>query len=115
MITRIAPGGRLSQAVVANGFVFVSGQASEDPQRDAADQARDALARIDTLLGQAGSDRSKIVTADIVLADIGDARQVNEVWDAWVDRSNPPARTCSEGRVSSKSYRVEISVVALAG
>jgi Putative translation initiation inhibitor, yjgF family len=113
MLTRIAPGGRLSQAVVANGFVFLSGQATENPALSAADQAREALARIDAILKEAGSDKSKIVRADIVLADIGDYQAVNEAWDEWVDRDAPPARTCAEARVSRKPYLVEISVVAV--
>lgn len=112
MLDRISPNGRLSQAVVANGFVFVSGQASENPSLSCREQAREALARIDAILAEAGSDKAKIVKADIVLADIGDYQAMNEAWDEWVDRDNPPARTCAEARVSRKPYLVEISVVA---
>ena len=112
MIRRLASNGRLSQAVVANGFVFVSGQATEEPQKNVADQMRDALAGVDAALGQAGTDKSRIVLANIVLADISDYGQMNEVWDAWVDREAPPARTCHEARVSAKPYLVEVSVIA---
>lgn len=115
MITRLASNGRLSQAVVANGFVFVSGQATEQPQKDVAGQMRDALAGVDAALAQAGSDKSRIVLANVVLSDIRDYGQMNDVWDAWVDKDALPARTCHEARVSVKPFLVEVSVVAVAG
>lgn len=114
MIRRINPNHRLSQAVVANGFVFISGQGTDDPSKDVAGQAEEVLARIDALLAEAGSGKDRIVLADISLADITDYAAVNRAWDAWVDSSAPPARTCSEKRVSAKPYRVEVSVVAVA-
>jgi enamine deaminase RidA (YjgF/YER057c/UK114 family) len=114
MLTRLNPNGRLSQAVVANGFVFVSGQATENPALSVGDQAREALSRIDAILTEAGSGKAKIVRADIALADIGDYQAMNQAWDEWVDRDNPPARTCAEARVSKKPYLVEISVIAVA-
>ncbi|MBM6595086.1 RidA family protein [Microvirga pudoricolor] len=113
MLHRIRSNHRLSQAVVANGFVFLSGQGSEDPSLDVAAQTRDVLHRIDELLREAGSGKERIVFADISLSDIAHAKDVNTVWDAWVDRSAPPARACAEKRVSAKPYLVEISVIAV--
>lgn len=114
MLDRIRPNGRLSQAVVANGFVFVSGQGSEDPSRTISEQAQDVLGRLDALLAEAGSSKDRIVFADIALSDIANYAAFNQVWDAWVDKASPPARACSEKRVSAKPYLVEISVIALA-
>ena len=114
MLNRIRPNGRLSQAVVANGFVFVSGQGSEDPSKSISAQAEEVLGRLDTLLAEAGSGRDRIVFADIALSDIANYAAFNLVWDAWVDKDAPPARACSEKRVSAKPYLVEISVIALA-
>lgn len=112
MFHRIQPGARLSQAVVCNGFVFISGQATEDPTLDVAAQTRHVLARIDALLAEAGSDKTKIAFANISLADIADYPEMNREWDAWVVPGEAPARACGEARVSLKPYRVEINVVA---
>jgi len=114
MLKRIGSNHRLSQAVVANGFVFLSGQGSEATSKDVRGQAEEVLERIDTLLAEAGSAKEKIVFADIALADISDYVAFNQAWDAWVSPSAPPARACSEKRVSAKPYLVEISVIALA-
>lgn len=114
MLTRIRSSQRLSQAVIANGFVFISGQGSEDPLQDVQRQAEEVLGRIDALLVEAGSTKEKIVFADISLADINDYAAFNQAWDAWVSPSAPPARACAEKRVSLKPYLVEISVIALA-
>lgn len=113
MLRRINPNHRLSQAVVANGFVFISGQGSDDPAKDVEGQAEEVFGRIDALLAEAGTSKDRIVLADIALADIKDYGAINRVWDAWVDKSAPPARTCSEKRVSAKPYLVEVSVVAV--
>lgn len=115
VLRHIQPGARLSQAVVANGFIFLSGQASDDPAKDIYGQTRDVLGRIDALLEEAGSDRDNIVFVDIALADINDYAGMNAAWDEWIAGRTPPARACSEKRVSRKPYLVEMSVIALAG
>lgn len=112
MIRHIEPGARMSQAIVAHGLVFLSGQASEDPGQDIAGQTRSILARIDALLAASGSDRTRIIRANIVLADIASAPAMNAVWDEWVDHTAPPTRTCIEARISTKPYLIEIDVVA---
>ena len=111
MITRIQPDHRMSQAVIHGDTIYLAGQVGE-PGDDVAAQTRTALAEIDALLAEAGSDKSKILSATIWLADIADFEAMNAVWDAWVDPANPPARATSEAKLATPAYRVEIIVVA---
>ena len=78
-------------------------------------QTKTALAEVDALLAQAGSDKSKILMAQIWLADIADFEAMNSVWDAWVDTANPPARATGESRLATPEYLVEIIVTAAKG
>ncbi|MEG2312073.1 RidA family protein [Brevundimonas sp.] len=111
MIKRIQPDARMSQAVVHNGVVYLAGQVGE-PHEDVADQTRTALAEIEALLAEAGSDKSKILMATIWMADMADFETMNTVWDAWVDTANPPARATGEAKLATPDYRVEIIVTA---
>ena len=110
-IQRIGVGPRMSKAVVHGNTVYLAGQVGE-PGDDVTAQTRTTLAEIDALLAQAGTDKSKILMATIWLADIADFEAMNAVWDAWVDKANPPARATSEGKLASPEYLVEIIVVA---
>lgn len=111
MITRIQPGARMSQAVVHGGLVWLAGQVGE-PGDDVVAQTRTVLSQIDALLAEAGSDKSKILSATIWLADMADFGAMNSVWDAWVDKANPPARATGESKLATPAYKVEIIVVA---
>jgi len=111
MITRIDTDHRMSQIVIHGETIYLSGQVGE-PGEDVAAQTRTALAEIEALLAQAGSDKSHILSATIWLADIADFETMNGVWDAWVDTANPPARATGESRLATPEYLVEIIVVA---
>ena len=112
-IQRHGVGARMSQAVVHGGTVYLAGQVSKSPDGVQA-QTREILASIDELLAQAGTDKSKILTATVWLTDISTWSQMNEVWDAWVDRDNPPARAAIEAALAAPECLVEIMVVAAA-
>lgn len=112
-IERFEKSGRLSNAVVANNTIYLTGQVGAEGA-SVIDQTRAVLASIDRLLEAAGSDRSKIVQATVLLADIDDFAAMNSVWDDWVDADNPPARATYEARLTAPGYKVEIVVVALA-
>lgn len=106
---------RMSQIVKHRGLVYLAGQvASGAPGQAVAAQTRDILGRIDQLLAQAGSDKSKILTASIWLTDIGRFDEMNAVWDAWVPQGNAPARACVEAKLAAQQYTVEIMVTAAA-
>jgi enamine deaminase RidA (YjgF/YER057c/UK114 family) len=77
-----------------------------------AEQTRDILARIDQLLAEAGTEKSKILTASVWLADISKFDEMNSVWDAWVVPGNPPARACVESKLADPAFTVEIMVTA---
>ena len=103
----------MSQAVVANGFVFLSGQVATDTSLDVAGQTRQILDKIDALLIASSSHKSKIVQATIWLADHKTFGDMNTVWDAWVPEGNAPARACVESALAFPPYTVEIGVVAV--
>lgn len=113
MITRHENTGRLSKVLVANGFAFLSGLTAADRSGDVAQQTTDILAQIDTYLAMAGTDKTKIVNANIWLKDAGDFSVMNSAWEAWVDASATPARATVESRLASDDILVEIQVQAL--
>jgi enamine deaminase RidA (YjgF/YER057c/UK114 family) len=113
-IRRIEPGARMSQAVVANGFVFLAGQVAPDPSADVAGQTRQVLAEIDRLLALAGSGKERIVSATIYLADVASFAEMNREWEAWVHPDGKPARATVEAKMVAPEYKVEIQVTALA-
>jgi enamine deaminase RidA (YjgF/YER057c/UK114 family) len=113
MIKRIQPGPRMSQAVVHGGMAYLAGQvAAGKPGGSVAEQTADILARIDALLAEAGTDKTKLVTANIWLADIAGFAEMNKVWDGWVAPGSAPARATVEAKLASPDYVVEIMVTA---
>jgi enamine deaminase RidA (YjgF/YER057c/UK114 family) len=100
------PGGRL---------VYLAGQVAEERKADIARQTKSVLAQIDRLLAEAGTDKSKILSATIYLADMDDYEAMNAEWDRWVPQGDPPARATVQAKLAHPEYRVEIQVVAAAG
>ena len=112
MIERLHTGPRMSQAVIHGDTVYVADQVAADPATDVAGQTRQVLAAIDALLAEAGTDKTRLLSANIYLADIGTFAQMNSVWDEWVPTGHTPARATVEARLASPVYKVEIQVVA---
>ncbi|WP_018973619.1 RidA family protein [Rudaea cellulosilytica] len=112
MIQRIDAGPRMSEASIHNGIVYLAGQVPEDTSLDIEGQTREVLAAIDALLAQAGSDKTRILRAQIFLADIADFAGMNRAWDAWVVPGNAPARATVEARLARPEWKVEIVVTA---
>jgi len=112
-IQRINPGKRLSDATIHNGVVYLAGQVPEDASLPIREQTRSVLKQIDTLLAEAGTDKTNILTTTIYLSSMGDFPAMNEVWDAWVGAdSQSPARATVEARLASPQDKVEIQVIA---
>jgi enamine deaminase RidA (YjgF/YER057c/UK114 family) len=109
-LQRIQPGPRYSEAVIHNDTVYLSGQIGEG--ETIAEQTRSALAYIEELLAEAGSDKSRLLFVTIWLADIADYDGMNAVWDAWIGGENAPARATGESKLASPDYKVEIIVTA---
>ena len=111
-IKRLETGPRMSQAVIANGFVFLAGQVGE-PGTSVSDQTTAILGQIDALLAQAGTDKTRIVSAQIWMADMAQFAEMNAVWDAWVPQGHAPARATGESALATPDYSVEIIVTAV--
>ena len=111
-ITRIDPGPRLCEASVYGNRMYLSGMIHEDTSQDIAGQVTQALAEIDSLLAKGGSDKTRILSAVIWLADIGDFAVMNAVWDAWVVPGQTPARATVQAKLNDPQMKVEIMVVA---
>ena len=104
---------RMSHIVSDSGHVYLAGQVAREGSGDSvADQTRDILARIDELLAEANSDRSRLLTATIWLKDISTFDEMNSVWDAWVPEGQAPARACIETKFPFERVKVEIQVAA---
>ncbi|WP_433850775.1 RidA family protein [Brucella pseudogrignonensis] len=108
---RIQTGPRICQAVVANGIVTTSGITSFGT--DAEDQTRGILTQVDSLLAEAGTTKSKLISVNVWLKDIADFDAMNRAWDDWVDKDNVPVRATIEARLFSPELLVEIQVSAL--
>lgn len=101
----------ISKIVTHGDIVYLCGVTSE-PVGDVQVQTRQILGRIDRLLAAAGTDKSKLLTAQVWLADMADFEAHNAVWNEWVDRAHPPVRTCVAAALWQKELRVEIMVTA---
>jgi enamine deaminase RidA (YjgF/YER057c/UK114 family) len=110
-IQRLHAGPRMSQAVIHGDTVYLAGQVGA-PGESVTVQTKAVLASIESLLAEAGSDKSKILSATIWMADMADFGEMNAVWDAWVAGKDAPARATGEARLATPDYKVEIIVVA---
>ena len=110
-IERFQSGPRMSQAVIYNNIVHLAGQIGA-PGEDAAAQTKAVLASIDALLAEAGTDRSRLLTATIWLADMADFAAMNTVWEDWIGGADAPTRATGEVRLATPDYKVEIIVTA---
>lgn len=114
-IQRLHSNGRLSEAAVYNGLVYLAGQVPENTQADAYQQTKEVLGFIDKLLAETGSAKHRILNAQIFLADMQDYADMNRAWDEWVDKQNPPTRATVEAKLANADWKVEIVVVATVG
>ncbi len=111
-ITRLHIGKRMSEATIHQGVVYLAGQVAADRSQDVTGQTRQVLAAIDSLLAEAGSDKSRILQATIFLKSIADFPAMNAVWDTWVPQGQTPARATVEAGLAHADYLVEIKVIA---
>ncbi|GAO53527.1 RidA family protein [Novosphingobium sp. MD-1] len=112
-IKRFAANPRMSGAVVQGGVAYLSGQVAIDHRGGAvADQVTEVLRRIDDLLVETGSDRSRLLTATILLADLATLPELNAAWDRWIVPGCAPTRTTLQAILASPAYALEIVVTA---
>ena len=111
-IQRFHEGPKLSRAVVHGGIVYLCGQVADDFEADLQEQTRQMLAKVDKHLQEAGSDRSKMLTATVYINDISKVAAMNEVWGEWLGDGPRPARTCVQATLARPNMMVEITVIA---
>ncbi len=111
-IQRFDVGTRLSDMAVYNGVAYLAGQVAADATQDVEGQTAQVLAAIDALLARAGTDRTRILMAQIFLADLADFPGMNAAWDAWVPAGDAPPRATVEARLAKAGWKVEIVVTA---
>jgi enamine deaminase RidA (YjgF/YER057c/UK114 family) len=111
-ITRHHGNQRMSQIVIHGDTIYLAGQVAADASADITVQTQQVLQKVDDLLAEAGSDNSKVLSAQIWIASMGHFAAMNAVWDAWVPEGNAPARACIEARLASPDLLVEVGIVA---
>lgn len=102
----------MSQLVIFNNIAYISGQV-DDTGSDVKAQTANILQKVDSLLEEAGTDKTKLLTASIWLKDIGaDFNDMNTTWNTWLDADNKPVRATVEANMASPKLLVEIQVSA---
>jgi enamine deaminase RidA (YjgF/YER057c/UK114 family) len=101
----------ISRVVVHGDIVYLCG-VTPDPVGDVKSQTKQVLERIDRLLKTAGTDKSKLLTAQVWLADMRPFEDHNAAWNEWVDPQNPPVRACVRADLWRPNMLVEIMVTA---
>lgn len=109
---RFHVGDRLSEMAVYNGTVYLAGQVPDDASQDIRGQTAQVLAMVDRLLAEAGTDRARILMAQIYLADLADYDGMNEVWDDWVPPGDAPPRATVQAKLANAGWRIEIVITA---
>lgn len=111
-IERFHVGPRLSEMAIHHGTVYLAGQVAEDPSQDMVGQTHQVLASIDRLLAEAGTDKTRILMAQIIISDMRHFSDLNKVWEGWVVAGHTPPRATTEGKLATPRHLVEIIVTA---
>ncbi|WP_373779218.1 RidA family protein [Glaesserella sp.] len=112
MIQRFQVGKRLSEMAVYNGIAYLAGQVPEDDSLDMYGQTKQVLAEIDKLLEEAGTDKSRILMAQVFVTNMIEFDEMNRAWDEWVPSGNSPPRASIEAKLANPNWKVEIVVTA---
>lgn len=111
-ITRMHIGDTLSEVAVHNGTVYLAGQIAEDTTHNIQGQTREVLGHIDRLLAEAGSDKTRILSCQIFIADVNDFDGMNAAWNEWVPEGHTPPRATVVVIFPDTKRLIEIIVVA---
>lgn len=114
MIQRFDVGVRMSEMAVHHGVVYLAGQVAADGTADVTGQTRQVLAAVDALLARAGTDKTKILRAQIFLADMADFPAMNTVWDGWVVAGHTPPRATVQAALARPEWKIEVVITAAA-
>ncbi len=112
-VERHETGPRMSQVVIHGNTVYLAGVVARQNQgKSVTEQTKEILSTIDGYLAKAGTDKSKLLSANIWITDMATFNEMNAVWDGWVSPGNTPARATVEAKLAAPGYKVEIMVVA---
>ena len=111
-IIRTEPGKILAKAVEYHGFVYLPGVTAQDTGKDIKGQTAEVLAQIDALLETHGTDKTRLLQAQIWLKHINDRPAMNELWSAWLPEGMAPVRACVQAELADPKLLVEIMVTA---
>ena len=112
-IERHETGPRMSKAVIHGDTIYLAGIVADSPKgKSVAEQTKNILSQIDGFLALAGTDKTRLLSANIWINDMANFAEMNRVWDSWVSPGNTPARATVEAKLASPDYKVEIMVVA---
>jgi enamine deaminase RidA (YjgF/YER057c/UK114 family) len=111
-IKYVGSGTRYSKAVIHGKTAYLAGNVARDPAPTAGEQAEQILGQIEETLSLCGTDKSRLLTATIVFADMRDFDAVNAVWDRWVVPGHVPTRTPIEAKLVTPRHLVAIQVTA---
>jgi enamine deaminase RidA (YjgF/YER057c/UK114 family) len=111
-IQRFHVGPRLSDMVIHGETIYLAGQVADDTSADIGGQTTQVLLAIDKLLAEAGSDKTKILSVTIYIADMADFASMNAIWESWVPAGHTPARATVEAKMAKPAYKVEMQVIA---
>ena len=114
-IKRHHPGASLSRLVEFGSLVFVAGTTADNRAASCKAQTEEVLKKIDKLLDEGGSNKSRILWANVWVTDMREKDQMDAAWQAWVDPNNKPARATVESRLGTPDTRVEIMCIAAKG
>ena len=111
-ITRHEFGTRAYKAVIHNQTVYLAGMVAEEAFLSVAEQTRRVLLQMEQRLASVGSSKAKLLMINIFLADMRRFQEMNEVWDAWLDRDLAPARACVQASMARPGFEIEMTAVA---
>ena len=111
-ITKLDSNDTLSEIAIHNGVVYLAGQVPNDDSLDIKGQSREVFANIDAALAKAGSDKSKILSAQVFITDLANFGAFNSEWNQWVKDITPPARATVEAKLVNPNWLIEIMVIA---
>ena len=111
-ITRMETTERMSKIVVHNNTIYLCGQVADNGDASIGPQTENMLAKVEKLLGQAGSGKENILSATLYMRDMNDFAGMNAIWDKWIPEGHAPARACVEARLARPDLLVEVSVIA---
>lgn len=111
MIKKLHSTQRMSKTVIYNQTIYLCGQVG-NAEDDIKAQTKTCLDKIQTLLAEVGSDKSKLLSMTVWIKSMSDFAAMNEVYDQWFEGMQPPARACGESALARPELLVEMIAIA---